>query len=61
MLFRSLYYLNADDGDFNRFEYRGPGTQHLSAFAFDTRKERRLAEGVSDYRLSGDGKWIVCR
>ena len=57
----ALYYLNAADGDFNRFEYRGPGARNLCAFAFDTRKERRLFEGADDFRLSGDGKWIVCR
>lgn len=57
----ALFYLNADEGDFNRFEFRALGPRTLLAFPFDSREERTVIEGVDDYKLSADGKSIVYR
>ena len=55
----SLFYLNADEGDFNRFEYRSPGPRNLCAFDFDKRKERTVIEKIDGYKLSADGSSII--
>ncbi len=57
----SLFYLNKDKGDFNRFEFRKPRTMDLYAFDFDQEKERLIIKDVSQYALSADGKTIVFR
>ncbi len=56
---KSLYYLNADSGDFNRFEYRALGPRTLHAFSLADRKEETVLSGVTSYRLSFDGDSIV--
>ncbi len=55
----SLFYLNADEGDFNRFEFRSLGPRNLYAFDFDKRKERTLIEKIDGYKLSADGSSII--
>ncbi|MFB0565917.1 MAG: S41 family peptidase [Candidatus Aminicenantaceae bacterium] len=55
----SLFYLNADEGDFNRFEFRRIGPQTLYAFSFDKRKEKIVIKDIDGYRLSADGSHIV--
>jgi len=56
-----LFYLNADKGDYNRFEYRALGPQNLCAFSFKDRKEEKVLEGIKAYKLSSDGTKIVYR
>jgi len=58
---KALFYLNKDEGDFNRFEFRKVGPMDLYAFDFGERKERLVIKGVDEYRLSGDGSTIVFR
>jgi tricorn protease len=57
----ALFYLNAEDGDFNRFEFRGPGKQSLYAYSLKNRKEETVIENVSGYALSADGSSIIYR
>jgi len=57
----ALYFLDADEGDFNRFDIRVPGTRKLVAFDFEGRKTRTVLEAVDDYALSADGKRLVWR
>lgn len=57
----SLFYLDADEGDFNRFDIREPGPRTLYAFDLGERKARAVIEGVSDYALSADGKRLAWR
>jgi len=57
----SVFYLNADEGDFNRFEFRSPGPRPLHAFSFKDREERTVIEGIDGYKLSADGSHIVYR
>ncbi len=56
-----LFFLNGEEGDYNRFEFRGPGTQDLYGFSFQDRKTHTVIPGVNGYKLSADGKHIVYR
>jgi len=56
-----LLFLNADHGDFNRFELRTPGPFELAAFNFKDRKQHELLQGIRSYSLSPDATWIAYR
>ncbi|UCF07157.1 MAG: PD40 domain-containing protein, partial [bacterium] len=56
-----IFYLNKDEGDFNRFEFRAIGPMNLYRFSLDEREEKTVLEGIHSYRLSADGKKIVYR
>jgi tricorn protease len=56
---QALYFLNKDEGDFNRFEYRVPSTMDLYRFSFDEQKEEKVLEEINSYKLSFDGEKIV--
>ncbi|MRR21370.1 peptidase S41 [bacterium] len=55
----SLFYLNGDEGNFNRFEVAGHGPMTLFSWSFSTLKETTLTEGIDNYRLSADGETII--
>jgi len=55
----AIYYLNKDDGDFNRFEFRAIGPRDLKKFIFDDREEKTVIAGIDGYKLSADGKNIA--
>ena len=55
----NLYYLNSDEGDYNRFEFRALGPRNLYAFSFKDRKESAVIEGIEGYELSADGSKII--
>ncbi|MDZ7635203.1 MAG: PDZ domain-containing protein [Bacteroidales bacterium] len=55
----SLFYLNGDEGNFNRFEVAGHGPMTLFSWSFTTQKETSLTEGIDDYRLSAEGGTII--
>jgi len=57
----TLYYLNADSGDFNRFEYRSLGPRTLWAFSFGDREQETVKDDIDSYRLSADGSHIIYR
>ncbi len=55
-----LFYLNKEDeGDFNRFEFRGTGPMNLYSFSFDSREETKLLDNIESYKLSADGSAII--
>jgi len=56
-----LLYLDADEGDFNRFEFRRVGPRELKAFCLEEREESTVLEGVTAYRLSTSGTHLVYR
>jgi tricorn protease len=58
---KTLYYLNADSGDFNRFEYRSLGPRTLWAFSLDERKRKPVIDDIRGYKLSADGSHIIYR
>ena len=57
----AIFYLNKEDGDFNRFEYRAVGTRDLIRYSFDDREESTVVEGINAYKLAADGKNIIYR
>lgn len=57
----TLFYLDGEEGDFNRFDIREPGARPLEAFDLTTRKGRTVLEAVDDYALSADGKRLAWR
>ncbi len=56
-----VYYLDADSGDFNRFDFREPPKRRLAAFSLAERETRTLLEGVDACALSADGAHLACR
>jgi len=54
-----IFYLNKDEGDFNRFEFRAVGERSLYAFSFDEREEITVIDDIDGYKLSSDGSQIV--
>jgi tricorn protease len=57
----TVYYLNSDEGDYNRFEYRQLKPRKLYAFSFAERSEKKVLETVDAFKLSADGSHIIYR
>lgn len=58
---KSLYFLDAAEGDFNRFDLRDRPAMDLCAFDLEGRKKRAVIDGIDEYRLSADGNKIGYR
>lgn len=58
---QGLFYLNKDEGDFNRFEFRDARPFDLYSFSFADKKESKVIPAINEYELSGDGSTIVYR
>ncbi len=56
-----LFYLDAPEGDFNRFEFRARPPLELHAFDLAARSSAKVVEGVRGYALSADGSQLVYR
>jgi tricorn protease len=57
----AIFYLNKDEGDFNRFEYRSIGAMNLFYFHFEDREEESIIKAIDGYKLSLDGTQILYR
>jgi len=55
----AIYFLNKDEGDFNRFEYRLPSSMDLYRFSFEKQEEEKVLEEINSYKLSFDGEKII--
>jgi len=55
----TLYYLNKEKGDFNKFDYRAVGPRTLYAYSFNDKKEREVIKDIDNYKLSADGSFII--
>lgn len=55
----NLFFLNKDEGDFNRFEFRDPGPMDLYRFDCEKKEAVKVTERVRLYRLSADGKKVM--
>lgn len=55
----NLFYLNADEGSFNRFEVGSHGPMALYSYSFNSQKEDKLVEAIDYYKLSFDGGTII--
>jgi tricorn protease len=56
---KGLFFLNKDEGDFNRFEFRSYGPMDLYRFSFEDKKEKKIMETVDEYKLSDNGKKVI--
>ncbi len=54
-----LFFLNAESGDFNRFEYRAVNAMDLHAFSFKDRDTHKVMAGIKAYDLSSKGDHIA--
>ncbi len=57
----AIYFLDTDDGDFNRFEFRPMPPRTLKKFDLKDRNTRTVVEQIDDYALSDDGEHLVWR
>lgn len=55
----ALFFLDADQGDFNRVDLRPPPPRKLAAFSFEEREVETVVEGVQAYALSADGSHLA--
>ncbi len=55
----TLFYLNAGEGNFNRFEIDTHGPMSLYSYDIDSKKETSLVEEIDGYKLSADGENII--
>jgi tricorn protease len=55
----SLFFMNKDEGDFNRFEYRAFGAMDLYSFSFEDQKETSVIKEIDGFKISVDGSSIV--
>lgn len=56
-----LFFLDAESGDFNRFEYRAVNAMDLHAFSFKDREAHQVMAGIQAYDLSAKGEHIAYR
>ncbi|MBD3375233.1 peptidase S41 [candidate division KSB1 bacterium] len=56
-----LFYLNAEKGDFNRFEFRAHPPMDVYSFSFKERKETLQVKEVKTFQLISDGKALIYR
>ena len=54
-----IIYLNAAEGDFNRFEFRSLPPRNLYIYDFEDREEKLIYDEVDGYKLSADGTRII--
>ncbi len=57
----ALYYLDSDEGDYNRFEFRELGPRDLWAYRFAKREAHRVIEKVDGYALAAGGGFAAYR
>ena len=55
----TLYYMNAEKGDFNKFEYRAVQSMSLFAYDFAEEKESEVIADINSYRISADGTYLI--
>ncbi len=54
-----ILYLNVNEGDFNRFEFRAIPPRDLFIFLFAEREEQKILNEIDDYTLSFDGTTVL--
>lgn len=57
----AVFFLDGEEGDFNRFEYRALPPRTLYAFDIDKRSVETVVENVDQYALAVDGEHLVWR
>ena len=57
----ALFFLNSEDGDYNRMDYRELGPRTLFKYSFKDRKERTVIENINGFKISANGSNIIYR
>lgn len=55
----AVFFLDSDEGDFNRVDLRAVPPRELAAFDFEDREVRKVVDGVRGYALSADGSHLA--
>lgn len=55
----TLFYLNYNEGNFNRFEVDAQTIMSLYSYSFKSKTEKSLVEDISSYKLAFDGESII--
>ena len=55
----ALFFLNKEDGDFNKMDYRAVGPRTLYSYIFGKKEVKTVIENVDGYKISADGSSIV--
>ncbi len=55
----SLFYLNSEDGDYNKMDYRELGPRTLYSYSFEEKEVKTVIENVNGYKVSSDGSTII--
>jgi tricorn protease len=55
----SLFYLNSDDGDYNKMDYRELGPRTLYRYYFNNHEVKTVIENINGFKISSDGSNIV--
>jgi tricorn protease len=54
-----VFYLNSEDGDYNKMDYRELGPRMLCRYSFDSREEKIVMEKINGFKISADGSNII--
>jgi tricorn protease len=54
-----IFYLNSEDGDYNKMDYREPGPRTLYCYSFENREEKTVIEKINGFKISADGSNII--
>ena len=55
----AIFYINANNGDYNRFEYRKKSPKTLYSYKIKENEEKTIIEKIDDYKLSSNGLKII--
>jgi tricorn protease len=55
----AVFFLDADEGDFNRVDLRAVPPRNLAAFSFEEREVESVVDGVRAYALSADASHLA--
>jgi len=54
-----LFYLNSEDGDYNKMDYRELGPRTLYSYSFESREEKTVIEAINEFKISANGRCII--
>ena len=57
----AIYFLDTDDGDFNRFEFRSMPPRALKRFDLQNHNTSIIVEQIDEYKFGSDAKHLVWR
>ncbi|TFH01985.1 MAG: peptidase S41 [Calditrichales bacterium] len=55
----AVFYMNSEEGDYNRFEFRALPQRTVFAYLLDDREEITIIEKADGFKLSADGNFLV--